>query len=409
MTIQRKIILGVTGGVAAYKAADIARRLMDKGLAVQVVMTANAEAFITPLTFEALTGLPVLRSVMPSPGEEPIPHIALPREAEMILVAPATANIIGKLAGGVADDTLSTLLLASGLPTVIAPAMNTKMYENAAVQENIEKLKKRGIRFIGPAAGLLACGDEGAGKLADVDDITAAVSETLALRRDMEGVKILVTAGGTREPVDPVRFIGNRSSGKMGLAIAEAAFRRGADVTLVAAAMETQTPKEIKTIRVQTAEEMLREVDSRFDDTNVLIMTAAVGDYRVLKTAGRKVKKGERRTIALTENPDILARMGERKRGQTLVGFAAETDNVVEYGKEKLISKNLDMIVANDVSRDDIGFGSDYNEVAVITRGGDVARIPRARKSEIADNVLDKVMEILKSKRKPENNAEQAI
>ncbi len=394
--MKTKIILGVTGGIAAYKAADIARRLMEMGLSVHVVMTKSAEEFITPLTFEALTGNNVLRARFPKPGEEPIPHITLPREATLIVVAPATANIIGKMANGIADDQLSTMLIASDLPVIMAPAMNSKMYNNIAVQENMAKLGKRGVTFIGPVSGELACGDEGVGKLSPVEDIVSAVAEKLALRRDLAGLKIIVTTGGTREPVDPVRFIGNRSSGKMGVEIAKAAARRGANATLIAGSVEIPLPDDIETVHINTAEEMRSAIFTRFDNSDALIMTAAVGDYHVMRVAEKKVKKKDTFTLTLAPNPDIIAEMCRRKRRQIVVGFAAETERVTEYGKKKLIEKNMDMIVVNDVSRSDIGFGSDYNEVTIIPRYGEVLNPPRGLKSDIANIILDKMASVLR-------------
>ncbi|MBI4666287.1 MAG: bifunctional phosphopantothenoylcysteine decarboxylase/phosphopantothenate--cysteine ligase CoaBC [Nitrospinae bacterium] len=389
MAPRGKIILGVTGGVAAYKAADIARRLMDTGYEPQVVMTANAEKFVTPLTFEAVTGRPALLARMPLPGEDPMPHISALREAALVLVAPATADVIGKMANGIADDTLTTMLLAAGKPVIVAPAMNTRMYNNPAVRENMEKLKSRGITFVGPGSGLLACGDEGEGKLAPVEEIVAAVERVLETRRDMEGLKIIITAGGTREPVDAVRFIGNRSSGKMGVALAEEAFQRGADVTLIAAAMEVEPPASVTVERVESAEELYHALSGKFDGADMLIMAAAVGDYRSAGLNGGKVKKMESWSLTLEPNRDILFTLSRRKTAQFLVGFAAETENAVEYGREKLEYKNLDMIVINDVSRKDIGFGSDYNEVTMITRSGAMESVARSEKPKVARAILD--------------------
>lgn len=391
MGAEIKIILAVTGSVAAYKAADIARRLMDEGLKVRVAMTANAEKFVTPLTFEALTGASALRSSFPEPGEEPMAHITFARGARLILVAPATANIIGKLARGIADDTLSTMLLATDLPILVAPAMNTKMYNHPAVAVNIETLKERGVRFVGPSAGALACGDVGEGKLEEVETIVARVIEELELKRDLRGLKIIVTAGGAREPIDAVRFIGNRSSGKMGVAIAEAAARRGADVTLIAGALETPPPEGIETVSAETAERMLAEVGARFGAADVLIMAAAVGDYRASNITSAKVKKKDEWTIMLAKNPDIISEMARRRRSQVIIGFAAETKNAEKRGREKLLKKNMDMIVINDVSRPGIGFGADDNEATIITRDGETCKAPKMAKIELAEIILDRV------------------
>ncbi|MBI5815234.1 MAG: bifunctional phosphopantothenoylcysteine decarboxylase/phosphopantothenate--cysteine ligase CoaBC [Nitrospinae bacterium] len=389
-----KVILGVTGGVAAYKAADLARRLMDLGLGVKVVMTANAEKFVTPLTFEALTGSPVIRAGLPEPGEEPMPHITLGRECSMMIVAPATANIIGKMANGVADDMLSTLLTACGLPVLMAPAMNTKMWQNQPVQDNIEKLKSRGVTVIGPCSGLLACGDEGEGKMAPVEEITAAVADRLGIHRDMIGIKVVVTAGGTREPIDAVRYIGNRSSGKMGVALAREAALRGADVTLIAAAMEACAPDGVNVVKVETAIQMQKAVHIAFEEAHILVMAAAVGDYRVEEVPDKKVKSMEHWQVNLTPNPDILAGAGQRKGDRMTVGFAAETERALEYGREKLAEKNLDMIVVNDVSRRDIGFGSDFNEVTIINKDGVTANIGRDLKENVARKIFDEIMSL---------------
>ncbi|VAX17319.1 Phosphopantothenoylcysteine decarboxylase / Phosphopantothenoylcysteine synthetase [hydrothermal vent metagenome] len=395
--MKNKIVLGVTGGIAAYKAADIARRVMELGFAVQVVMTKNAEAFITPLTFEALTGNKVLRAGLPTPGEDSMPHITLQREARLVLVAPATANIIGKFAHGIADDSLSTLLLASDAQVVMAPAMNTKMYENEAVQKNIATLKERGVIMIGPAIGTLACGDEGAGKLSPVEDIVTAVESALKVKRDFANLNVIVTAGGTREPLDAVRFIGNSSSGKMGFAIATALKMRGANVTIISGATEVEPPDDIKVVNVKTAEEMRQATLSHFDNADILIMSAAVSDYRMMGAENRKVKKNGQWDITLVENPDILMEVSKRKRGQIVIGFAAETENPVENGKKKLLKKNMDMIVINDVSRKDIGFASDYNEITTIRRTGELTQHGKALKSELAEIILDNAIKLFQN------------
>ena len=388
------IILGVTGGVAAYKAADIARRLMEYGISVRVMMTANAEKFITPLTFEALTGNPVIRAAMPQPGDEPMPHIRAPKESSLILVAPATANIIGKMANGIADDMLSTTLIATDVPIFMAPAMNTKMFLNPAVQSNMERLRARGVGFIGPESGLLACGDEGEGKMSPVDEIVEAATKALGIKRDMAGLNVVVTAGGTREPIDAVRFVGNRSSGKMGAAIAAEAVKRGAHVTFISAAMEVSAPEGVDVVRVETAEQMLEAVKTAFEKAHILVMAAAVGDYKVRDLAEGKVKTKASWDVTLTPNPDIIAAMGKLKEGRMTVGFAAETERAVEYGREKLMAKNMDMIVVNDVSRRDIGFGSDSNEVTIITRSGAAVKIAKDRKERVARKILDEVMTV---------------
>ncbi len=395
MMSKTKIVLAVTGSVAAYKSAEIARRLMDESLSVHVAMTANAEKFITPLTFAALTGNHVLRHGYPAPGDDPMPHITFQRGASLILIAPATANIIGKLANGIADDMLSSMLMASDAPVLVAPAMNANMYNHPSVRKNIETLKQLGAGFIGPATGELACGETGEGKMERVENIVSQVLDRLDLGRDLLGRKILVTAGGAREPIDPVRFIGNRSSGKMGVAIAQAAARRGADVTLVAGAMEIPVPEDIETIYAPTALEMMRTVQERFTDSDVLVMAAAVGDYRARSVASGKIKEKESWDLSLVRNPDIIAKMCALRNKQIVVGFAAETDNAEKSGREKLLRKNMDMIVVNDVSRDDIGFGSDYNEVVIITRSGETIKPQKMSKREIGEIILDRIAGML--------------
>ena len=391
MEQKDRIILVVTGSVASYKAAELVRRLMEKGAEVRVAMTGAAEKFVSPLLFESLTGQPVLRADFPGPGEDPMSHINFSRGARLVLIAPATANTLGKLACGIAEDQVSSMLLASGLPVMAAPAMNTMMYLHPAVQENLEKLKARGVTFIGPASGGLACGEEGEGKMEDVESIVCAVMEALEIKKDLAGKRMLVTAGGSREPIDPVRFISNRSSGKMGVAIASAAARRGAQVRLVAAAMETPIPEGISVERAYTAAEMLEAVTRSLEWCDALVMAAAVADYQVASPALQKVKKDGRMELALDPAPDILAAVAKEKGRRLLVGFAAETENAIAGGRKKLFAKNLDMIVINDVSRADIGFGSDQNEVTILARTGAAIAVPRMAKAKVADIILDQV------------------
>jgi phosphopantothenoylcysteine decarboxylase/phosphopantothenate--cysteine ligase len=387
------VLLAVTGGVAAYKACDLARRLMDLGLRVRVVMSRNACAFVTPLTFRALTGLPVVTDI--DDGGDPMPHITLAKEADLVVVAPATANIIAKMAHGAADDIVSTTLVAGNRPIIVAPAMNTQMWRHPAVTENVATLIARGVRIVGPATGELACGEVGEGKIAPIEEIVATVAATLDIRRDYAGVPIIVTAGGTREPLDAVRYIGNRSSGKMGVAVAVAAAARGARVTLIAANMETPVPDGVTVVRVGSAGEMEKALNERFDACRMVIMAAAVGDYRAAEAAVGKVKTKERWDIALTPNPDLIGGLGAKKRGRILVGFAAETDTPVEYGRAKLLRKNLDLIVVNDVSRSDIGFGADVNEVTLIGRSGEATPLPKQEKRRVADAILDAALPLL--------------
>jgi len=389
----------VTGSVAAYKAADLARRLMERGLTVKVAMTAAAERFVTPLTFEALTASPVLRAGFPAPGQEPMAHISFSRGARLALVAPATADMLGKMAHGLADDSVSSMLLASGLPMMAAPAMNSQMYAHPAVQANIKTLAQRGVTLLGPASGALACGESGEGKMEDVGAIVDAVMEKLGGDKPMAGLRVLVTAGGCREPIDAVRYIGNRSSGKMGAAVAAEAARRGASVTLVAAHMETHLPQGVAVQRAYTAQQMMEAVRSSFTSCDILVMAAAVTDYKVANPPERKVKKSETARLELEANPDILADIGARKGSRLVVGFAAETDDLLAEGRRKLLAKNMDMVVINDVSRHDIGFGADHNEVTILTRDGRKIEIPRAAKAEVAGAILDQAADILRAGR----------
>jgi len=397
--LKDTVILVVTGSVAAFKAAQLARRLMERGLLVKVAMTTAAERFITPLTFEALTGQPVLRAGFPQPGEAPMEHINFSRGARLVVIAPATANTMGKLAHGVADDSVLSMLLASGLPVMVAPAMNTQMYKHPAVQSNINTLAGRGVTFIGPSSGSLACGEEGEGKMEDAEVIAAAVMEKLGGEKDLAGVRLLVTTGGCQEPIDPVRYIGNRSSGKMGVAVAQVAAGRGAEVVLVAAHMETGLPEGMRVVRAHTAMEMQEAVRKEFAQCDILVMAAAVADYQVENPATGKVKKKNSMRLDLVETPDILAGVAMEKGGRVVVGFAAETEDHLASGRKKLMSKNLDLIVINDVSRGDIGFGSDYNEVTLLTRDGKKIEIARASKDMVAGEVLDQAATIWRDSR----------
>ena len=396
------VILVVTGSVAAYKAALLARRLMECGLVVKAAMTAASERFVSPLTFESLTGHPVLRAGFPRPGQPPMEHINFSRGASLVVIAPATANTLGKLAHGLADDSVLSMLLASGLPVMAAPAMNTQMYRHPAVQANIGILAGRDVTFIGPSSGSLACGEQGEGKMEDVETIAAAVVEKLGGKKDLAGVRLLVTAGGCQEPIDSVRFIGNRSSGKMGVAVARQALRRGAEVTLVAAHMETAIPEGLTVVRAFTALEMQAAARQAFIRCDILVMAAAVADYRVVNPATGKVKKKSEMRLDLTENPDILAGLTMDKGSRVVAGFAAETTDHLSSGRKKLMAKNLDLIVINDVSRGDIAFGSDYNEVTLLIRDGRRIDIPRASKDVVAGAVLDNSVEIWRAGRRLE-------
>jgi len=400
MTDKESVVLVVSGSIAAYKAAELARAIMELGLDVRVAMTRNAEKFITPLTFEALTGGRVLRAGFPEPGEPPMEHITFSRGARLVVVAPATADLIARMAGGLADDNITSMLLATDLPVIVAPAMNVMMYRHPATQSNIALLASRGVMFAGPESGELACGDEGEGRLAPIPQIITAVREKLSLGDDLEGRALLITAGGTREPIDAARYIGNRSSGKMGVALARAAARRGAKVTLVAGIMDVEPPGGVETIRVESAAAMLDEVERRFPGVDALVMAAAVADYRAEQVSGLKVKKAKRWDLPLVENTDILARMAERRQNQILAGFAAETHDVEAAGREKLLRKNLDMIVINDVSRSDIGFGAEENEVTILTRQGAPERVAKAPKARVADAILDRLVFLINNRKR---------
>lgn len=396
----KKIVLGVTGGIAAYKAVELAGRLKKQGAEVHVIMTEGAKNFVTELTFREITGQPVSTTMWGEVAHFQVEHIALARMADIVVVAPATANLIAKAAHGIADDMLTTMLLATRAPIYFAPAMNTAMYENHVTQENIGRLMEMGWRMIEPEVGMLACGASGMGRLPEPEDIVEAIVDAEAGQATLIGKRFLVTAGGTLEAIDPVRFLGNRSSGKMGYAIAEEAARRGAVVTLIAGATVTLPDLDhpyISTTHVESAGDMRDVVLKASDNADVIIKAAAVADYRVKHIAHEKIKKsGETLTLELVKNPDILKELGERKRaGQFLVGFAAETQRLLEYAKEKLERKNLDMLVANDVSRSDAGFASDNNEVKILYADGRIEDIPLRSKSRIASILLDRVEEML--------------
>ena len=396
-----KIALGVTGGVAAYKAAELVRRLQQEKLDVQVVMTRAAQEFITPLTFAALTGKKVITEMFGAEGAEPanvesaIEHIAVAQRIDLLLVAPATADSLAHFAQGIASDFLSTLYLATKAPVVVAPAMNVNMWEHPATQENLEKLRARGVHVVDPDEGYLACGMTGAGRLAATDAIVEKVCAVLGLRHDLEGQTVLVTAGPTREDIDPVRFLTNRSSGKMGYALAEAAVRRGAHVILVSGPTDLSVPEGADWVPVRTTEEMRNAVRERASDANVVIMAAAVSDYRPAAPRAQKVKRGdERLVLELEPTPDILAELGRDKGSRILVGFAAETERVAENARDKLARKGADMIVANDVTQQGAGFDTDTNIVTLFLRDGREIPLPQLTKFDVANRILDQVLEL---------------
>ncbi|MEJ5251551.1 MAG: bifunctional phosphopantothenoylcysteine decarboxylase/phosphopantothenate--cysteine ligase CoaBC [Armatimonadota bacterium] len=390
----KHILLGVTGSIAAYKAADIASKLTQAGAEVDVVLTEHARRFITEITFRAITRRPVLIDLFDEPEERQIAHIHLAKRADVLLIAPATANILAKLAYGIADDLLTTLALATQAKLVIAPAMNTVMWQHPATQENVRILEERGARFVYPVEGMLACGDVGAGKLADTPTILQAVEEVL--NPPLRGVRVLVTAGPTEEPIDAVRHISNPSSGKMGYAIAEEAVRQGAEVTLVTGPTLLEPPAGAKTVCVRTAEQMLDACLQMYDQADVVIATAAVSDYRPAEVWQGKRKKGEQEwTIRLVPNPDILRTLGARKGKHILVGFAAETEELLQNAQTKLREKNLDLIVANDVSQEGSGFRTDTNRVTLLWADGSQQALPLMSKREVARHLLEAIRQKL--------------
>jgi len=406
-----RITLGVTGGVAAYKAAELVRRLQQDAFTVQVVMTRGAREFITPLTFAALTGQKVITDLFAEASgeanlESAIEHIAVAQRTDLLLIAPATADILAKFARGIADDFLTTLYLASTAPVVVAPAMNVNMWNHAVTQENVEMLRARGVKIVDPDEGYLACGMIGAGRLAGQAAIVAAVHEALHAVRDLAGEKVLVTAGPTRENVDPVRYLTNRSSGKMGYAVAEAAARRGAHVILVSGPTSLEAPAGVERIPVESAAEMHRAVLEKVADCSIAIFAAAVADYRPIEPNGQKIKRNnESTTIALEPTPDILASVARNKGERFIVGFAAETDNVAENARKKLAAKNADLMVANDVTAEGAGFDHDTNVVTLFARDGRDLALPRMSKSEVAQRILDEVVRLRSTPRTAERSA----
>lgn len=388
------VVLGVTGGIAVYKACELLRLLQKRGIDVFVVMTQNACRFVAPLTFETLSGHPVAVDTFDRPQTWEVEHIALAKRADLFLIAPATANIMGKMACGIADDMLSTTVMATRAPVLVAPAMNTGMWENTAVQQNVKTLRARGVEIVAPVSGHLACGDSGAGKLEDVEVIAERACELLFAKKDMEGLRVMVTAGPSREALDPVRYISNRSSGKMGYAIAQAAQKRGAEVTLLSGPVAIEVPQGVKLVPFTTTQELLDRASELAREQDLLIQAAAPADYRAKEVAPQKIKKqgGEPMTFTLVENPDVAATLGKAKRsGQVFVGFAAETNDVLAHAKDKLARKNLDMIVANDVTRPGAGFDVDTNIVTLITKDWQEA-LPMMSKAEVAQRILDRAL-----------------
>jgi phosphopantothenoylcysteine decarboxylase/phosphopantothenate--cysteine ligase len=396
-----RITLGVTGGVAAYKAAELVRLLQQDGFTVEVVMTRGAREFITPLTFAALSGQKVITDLFEKSSsgeanvESAIEHIAVAQRSDLLLVAPATADILAKFARGMADDFLTTLYLATTAPVIVAPAMNVNMWNHPATQENVEMLRARGVKIVNPDEGYLACGMTGAGRLAGQQEIVAAVRQTLHTQKDFEGETMLITAGPTCEDLDPVRYLTNRSSGKMGYAVAAAAARRGAKVSLVSGPVNLETPAGVERVAVRTAEEMRHSVVDRLPESTIAIFAAAVADYRPAETQTEKMKRNkEPLTIRLEPTPDILAEAAQAKGDRLIVGFAAETEHVAENARKKLAAKNVDLIVANDVTAEGAGVDHDTNIVTLFSRDGRDLALPKLAKSAVAQRILDEVLRL---------------
>lgn len=389
----KQIVLGVTGGIAAYKVVELVRQFRKRDAKVYIIMTKNAQQFITPLTFQTISGNQVFTDLFNSFQPE-IDHIALADKADILIIAPATANIIAKIASGCADDLLSTVVLATRAPMLIAPAMNAKMWDNPVVKQNIEKLKERSFKIIEPTTGELACGYEGKGRLAEIEDIVEEAI-TILTKKDFQGERILITAGPTHEPIDPVRFLANRSSGKMGYALAKASHRRGAEVRFIIGPINFQPIPHIHTTPVETSLEMNKAVLHHYKSCSIVIKAAAVADYRPKKIFQDKMKKTYKTfTLGLERNPDILYQLGKNKGNRILVGFAAETRNIISQAKSKLDKKNLDLIVVNNAHQKKGGFGSDSNEVTLIDCEGKIDALPLMGKEEVADKILDKIKQL---------------
>lgn len=389
--LNKNILIGVTGGIAAYKVVEVASRLKKLGADVRVMMTRNATEFVSPRTFREITGNAVSVEMFGDAANFHVAHIALADFADAVLIAPATANFLAKAANGIADDLLTTTVIASDKPLIIAPAMNTKMFNHPATQHNLKILAQRGAIILEPATGELACGTSGKGRLPEPIEICAAVEKIFA-PKILHGKKILVTAGGTVEAIDPVRYIGNRSSGRMGYEIARSTVNAGAEVVLISGKSDLTAPTGLKFVKVDSAVEMREAVLSEFDSVDAVIMSAAVADYRVKNPAAQKIKKSaDTLTLELVKNPDILRELGDLKKSQVLVGFAAETQNVLEYARKKLVEKNLDFIVANDVTAEGAGFNVATNIASIIWRGGDVENFPMMSKSSLAEKIIERV------------------
>ncbi|AXH52956.1 bifunctional phosphopantothenoylcysteine decarboxylase/phosphopantothenate--cysteine ligase CoaBC [Clostridium perfringens] len=390
MKDKKCVVVGVSGGVAVYKALDVISRLRKKDVEVHVIMTKSATEFVTPLSFQSLSQNMVITDMFAEPKAWEIQHISLAKKADLMLIVPATANIIGKVANGIADDMLSTTIMATKAPVVFCPAMNTNMYENPIVQRNISLLKELGYEFIEPASGRLACGDEGKGKLQDTEIIAEETLRRLHSTKDLLGKKVIVTAGPTMVPIDPVRILTNRSSGKMGYSIAEEARDRGAEVVLISGPTSLRKPNGIKVIDIKTNEDMFNAIKNEFKDADIVIKSAAVADYKAKNYSNEKIKKtGDDLNLIFERDRDILKTLGDMKENQILVGFAAESSNLKENAKGKLDRKNLDYIVANDISKSETGFASDENKVTIISKSGEEVSLEKMSKREVAKNIFD--------------------
>ena len=391
MMKDKRILLGVTGGIAAYKSAELVRALVKRGASVKVVMTKNAVEFIAPLTLQALSGNPVYTELFTLVRQADIAHVALAEYAQIAVIAPATANAIGKLASGIADDLLGAVLMATKAPVLICPAMNTGMYENGIVRGNMDKLKRCGYAFVEPDSGELACGAVGLGRLPEIEDIIEEM-EVLLARKDLAGYRILVTAGPTREALDPVRYLTNLSSGKMGYALAKMARRRGADVILISGPTALPPPRGVRLVSVQTALQMHDAVTEHFAESDVVVKAAAVADFRPAEFSAGKIKKGKGPlTLRLERNPDIIAALGKKKGKKILVGFAMETEELLERARVKMLQKNMDFVVANDLFQEGAGFSCDTNVICILDREGGVEKLPLMDKTEAADRILDRI------------------
>lgn len=394
---MKNVVIGVSGGIAVYKVLDVVSKLKKLNINVNIIMTKSATQFVTPLSFQSLSQNYVVCDIFDDPKTWDVEHISLAKKADLFLVAPATANIIGKIANGIADDMLTTTIMATNAKIVIAPAMNTNMYKNEILQKNIKTLKDLGYHFIDPDSGRLACGDIGEGKLANTDKIVNEVVKILYKENDLEGKKILITAGPTRESIDPMRYITNRSTGKMGYNIAIEAIKRGAKVTLISGPTNLEVPKGLhKFIQIESAKQMYDEVITNLDDNDVIIKNAAVADYKPINYSDKKIKKSDDDLyLKLERNKDIAKEIGKLKKDKILVGFAAETDDIIENAKSKVIKKNMDFIVANDLTKEGAGFSVDTNIVKIIDKEGNITDYPIMKKEEVANIILDKIKLLL--------------